>query len=248
MTSSITSHPFPSYLIIGAQKCGTTSLYHYLIQHPQINPTKTRREIHFFDTKFYGKGIEWYKNQFIHSPNMITGEATPRYLYNAIVPERVYKHFPNIKLIILLRNPVERAFSQYKMEFEKEKKRLRYNDTEKYSFDSIIEAGLHNHNNRWIDYLERGIYSKQIKRWLKYYPIEQFHIIKSEQFFRNPKSSYKRVLRFLDIEEFQLNDYKRYQKSQTAINMNPNTKRKLQAFYEPYNKELNELLGRKFDW
>ncbi|GAE30933.1 sulfotransferase family protein [Alkalihalobacillus hemicellulosilyticus] len=255
MTSSTTNKPGPTFLIIGAQKCGTTSLYNYLIQHPQINPTKSRKEIHFFDTNRYKKGISWYNSQFIDSSNKIAGEATPRYLYKEIVPARVFKHFPQIKLIILLRNPVERAFSQYKMEYEKDKKRLYMrNHREKYTFDDIIHSSLSaiqspdTNKSKWVDFVERGIYSQQLNRWLQYYPFEQIHIIKSEDFFRDPQSSYKLVLNFLGVHDWNLDNYKRFQYSMTSIQMNPKTKNELESFYKPYNEELINIIGPHYNW
>jgi hypothetical protein len=112
----------PNFIIIGSARSGTTSLYNYLVQHPGIAPA-LRKEVHFFDYN-YQRGCSWYQGQFpthpymhymqtIHRQAMITGEASPYYLFHPYVPQRVAQLLPEIKLIALLRNPIERAFSHY---------------------------------------------------------------------------------------------------------------------------------------
>jgi hypothetical protein len=107
----------PAFLIIGAQKAGTSSLFRYLSQHPDIRLPK-RKELHFFDLQ-YSNGIDWYERLFPRKKiikRQITGEASPFYLFHPLVPERVFNHYPNIRLIVLLRNPVDRAYSHFHME------------------------------------------------------------------------------------------------------------------------------------
>ena len=112
----------PDFLIIGTQRGGTTSLYHYLQAHPCIRPASTK-EVHFFDTKFH-KGLAWYRGHFptrieqssvnrLHGHSLMTGEATALYLFHPHAPKRVAKALPFVKLIVLLRNPVDRALSHY---------------------------------------------------------------------------------------------------------------------------------------
>src|SRR5690242_6983741 len=120
LTSSI--RLLPDFLIIGTQRGGTTSLYHYLEAHPCIGPSTTK-EIHFFDRRV-NKGIAWYRGHFptriekyyverLHGRAFITGEASPSYLFHPHVPRRIAKVLPHTKLIILLRNPIDRAYCQY---------------------------------------------------------------------------------------------------------------------------------------
>jgi hypothetical protein len=105
----------PNYLIIGAQKAGTSSLFNYLSMHPQVK-NSYKKEVHYFD-KNYDKPINWYKQYFpfkfgVNDKTMI-GEATPNYLYHPFVAGRIKKTIPDVKMIVLLRNPVERVISQY---------------------------------------------------------------------------------------------------------------------------------------
>jgi len=125
-----TLHPFPNYLIIGAAKCGTGSLYRYLIQHPEIKPALTK-EVRFFD-KYYDKGTNWYRVSFPFKNflrrNYVTGEATPRYLDHPHAPKRVKEVIPNAKFIILLRNPIDRAYSMYNMRVGRKRENLSFEE------------------------------------------------------------------------------------------------------------------------
>ncbi|NIQ15891.1 MAG: sulfotransferase, partial [Candidatus Dadabacteria bacterium] len=126
-------HILPNYLIIGGQKCGTNSLYAYLANHPNVRPALTK-EIRFFD-KYYQRGINWYKvcfpfkfDQNLHKGSIIAGEATERYLEYPHAPKRVREALPHVKLILLLRNPVDRAYSHYSMRFKAGKEKLSFED------------------------------------------------------------------------------------------------------------------------
>ena len=103
----------PNFLIIGAQRCGTTSLYNYLIQHPQIVPS-SKKEVHFFDLNFH-LGQSWYEKHFPEvSDNILTGEASPYYIFHPLCPKRIFDYDPSVKLIVILRNPIDRAYSHYR--------------------------------------------------------------------------------------------------------------------------------------
>ncbi len=132
----------PDYLIIGAQRAGTTSLHRYLIQHPGVRTTLRTKGVHFFDTG-YGRGMSWYASRFPtrltawyvarrHGVELRTGEASPYYLFHPHVPGRVAEHLPQVKLIALLRDPVGRAYSHYQHEVAR--------GFETLSFEEAIEA------------------------------------------------------------------------------------------------------------
>jgi hypothetical protein len=247
----------PDFLIIGAQKCGTSSLFHYLSQHPDLN-LPSEKEIQFF-TLEYKKGWNWYRNQFPRKSlfsQKLTGEASPYYLFHPLVPERVAKHLPKIKLIVMLRDPVDRAYShfwhekKYKTEsldsFEeaisKEPERINL-DEQKLINNEIIQS----QSFRSYSYLDRGMYYKQISRWLRFYKLGQMHFIKSEDFFENPEAELTELYRFLEIRQIM------------PVNMTPqntNIYPKLEAEirervafnFEEDSKKLYELLGDKFVW
>ncbi|NOR87088.1 MAG: sulfotransferase [Bacteroidales bacterium] len=253
---SIKLHQVPHFIIIGAQKGGTSSLFHYLSQHPQLNLPK-KKELHFFDLN-YKKGIDWYKSQFpqLSSDSFKTGEASPYYLFHPHVPQRIYKDFPNTKIIIMLRNPIDRAYSQYMMQ-----KKRKFDSLP--SFDEAIAAEpsrLKNEtlkllkipyyksiNHQRLSYLARGMYYSQIKRWLKYFPINQFLFIKSEAFFSNSGKELQKVNDFLEIGTQIPRDLQIINKNNYPP-INEKTKVFLTNYFAKENKKLADLLGQEFIW
>lgn len=256
-----TSGPFekPSFLIIGGQKCGTTSLYNYLIQHPKLMAA-SKKEIHFFDSN-YDKGYEWYKGHFSATykfrveTDVITGEATPYYIFHPRVPARVRKTLPNVKLIVMLRDPVERAFSHFKHHVKYKEEPLSFVEAIKAEskrlmgeWDKMVQNDNYNSCNlQMFSYMTRGVYVCQLKRWLEYFPKEQFLILPSEDFFRDPEVNFLKTLRFLGLPEYKLMSYKKFNASQVA-SMDKRIREYLINYFKPYNEELYELLGLDFGW
>lgn len=247
----------PHFIIIGAQKCGTTSLYNYLVQHPQVIPPHTFKEIHFFDLNFH-QGIDWYRSQFhplADGQDFLTGEATPYYLFHPLVPGRLFDNFPQTKLIVLLRNPVMRAISHYyhevKLGFEKlpldaailaEENRLE-GEIEKIKY----EENYYSFNHQHFTYLSRGIYLEQLKHWFSFFPREQFLILKSELFYQHPDLFFNQVLEFLELSPYHLPAYENYGAGDYP-EVAPEIKEKLQDFFQPHNQALSEYLQQDFNW
>lgn len=255
----------PDFLVIGAQKGGTTSLYNYLIEHPGIVPAFTK-EVHFFD-KDYSKGLAWYRANFptylekyylerFHRQKCITGEATPYYLFHPRAPHRVAKTLPMAKFIVLLRNPVDRAYSQYAHQVRQGYETLSFEDalaeeekrTTKERENLLKDERYFSFNDKHYTYLSRGKYIDQLKVWMELFPREQFLILKSENFYSDPESTLKKTFGFLDLPAVEL------QKEYTPFNngtyskMEPATRKRLIAYFEPYNTHLYEYLGVNFDW
>lgn len=255
----------PDFIIIGAQKCGTTSLYNYLIQHPCIFPA-FRKELNFFDIGFQ-RGNLWYRSYFptafyktykerIYNQNTITGEATPQYLFHPLAAERIAQTLPNAKFIVLLRNPVTRAFSHFN--------HMKVRGFESLSFEealeresSIMKAELEKINqNRCYhctdflnhSYVSRGIYIDQLKRWMIFFPREQFLFIKYEDFTTDPATSFRDALNFLGLPEWELSNYSSFNSGKYSSSLNLETKKYLMDFFEPYNQRLYEFLDTSFDW
>lgn len=258
---------FPDFLIIGAQRCGTTQLFQSFAQHPQfIKPS--RKEIHFFDIfENYRRGIDWYCGQFPsalkrwkyslkRAVTMISGEASPYYFFNPLAAKRIFEALPKMKLILLLRNPVDRAYSQYHHEFKigfessrnfeealsLEEQRLK-GEAEKISNAGNYDGLDHRHHS----YFSRGIYADQLARWKKYFPEERILILKSEDFFENPQKEFDKVCLFLKITPHKI-------QNKTIFNlggyppMQKQTREKLARLFAPHNQRLYALLSRNFGW
>jgi len=250
----------PNFLIIGAQRSGTTWLYENLVKHPEIIPASTK-EVHFFDNNF-SRGLEWYKSHFTHTKNSqinnhsksITGEASPYYIFHPLAPERISNIIPSVKIIILLRNPVDRAFTHYHHEVI-----LR---AEKSTFEEAISSeptrlegeeekiinnkNYYSFNHQHFSYLSRGIYISQLERWMNLFPTKQILIIKSEDFFSEPQLTIENVFNFLNVPLIKIDFNK-----PNIFNhdkMGSSTKEYLEEYFKPHNQSLYKFLNRDFSW
>ncbi|MDQ2714036.1 MAG: sulfotransferase domain-containing protein [Chloroflexota bacterium] len=261
----------PDFIIIGAQKGGTTSLYNYLIEHPHIASARMK-EVHYFDRNFT-KGVSWYKAHFptlfqkyysqnIRRQKFITGEGSPEYLFFRHPPKLAAKILPHAKIIVMLRNPVDRAYSQYQHNvgwgFEKlssfqeaiasEEERTREGRER-----SAVDEYYHDRDYQRAAYLARGMYAVQLERWLDLFPREQFLIIRSEDFYIDPEEVYKETLAFLQvpilIPRNLQKGYKTYNKSkEIKSKMDGAMREYLVEYFKPHNAQLYTLLGRDFGW
>lgn len=180
----------PNFLIIGAQKCGTTSMHHYLSKHPQIFMAK-RKELNFFNKdKYWDLGVEWYRSQF-ESTLPIAGESTPCYTaypYFSDVPERMAHVIPDAKFLYLVRDPIERIVSQY---CHYQALRGESRSLEQAVFENDKDAG----------YLIRSRYYSQIERYLKYFDLDQFLIVSSRDLNQSTKETVSGVCKFLGVTD-----------------------------------------------
>lgn len=246
----------PNFLILGTQRGGTTSLWVYLLQSSKVRGA-LRKEVDYFDY-YYSKGLTWY---FAHFPlrtsqELLTGEATPNYLFYPEVVDRVAKALPNIKLIVMLRNPIDRAYSHYHHEVA--------NDFEHVtSFEQAITrecvlgsdgsiSGLRNlregkrYDFEHFSYLSRGLYVEQLKRWMNRMPRNQFLIIKSELFYDDPAKVFSEVLNFLGLPQVTNPTFRKPAGGQYN-RMKEETRSRLRQFYAPYNNQLSQLLNMDFE-
>lgn len=243
----------PEFLVIGAQRAGTTSLYEYLTRHRDIAPA-ARKETHFFSL-FYLRGLRWYREQFPGGGG-ITGEATPYYLFHPAAPARVRTDCPDVRLIVLLRDPVERAFSQYKhsvkqgwesLSFEEalreEPNRLRHEDDRRLS-DPSYRSFAHQH----LSYGARGRYSQQLERWLERFPRQQLLVLSSESFFRDPQDVLTRTFRFLGVPDQAIGPFEPRNVSTSAAAMPEETRARLRDHFSLQNARLFAMLGDDFGW
>ena len=258
----------PDFFILGAQKCGTTSLYYYLVEQPSI-ASAWRKELRFFDNNFQ-RGLSWYRGQFpfsirkyyaehIRKRAFITGEASPNYLFYPNVPKRVAEIFPQAKLIILLRNPVDRAYSHYRHTVARGREKLSFEDAtaceeERTRGDAekmVTDENYYSYNYDHYSYLARGVYVDQLQRWFRWFPGEQFLIHRSEDLYTNPVTIFKQTMEFLNLPDLEPpKEYEVYNKAQytPSSKMDPKLRKRLVEYFEPHNLRLYELLNRDFGW
>jgi hypothetical protein len=249
----------PDFLIIGAQKCGTNSLYDLLTQHPHVERAITK-ELNYFNLHFE-KGIEWYRSQFPlprrkEERKPITGEATPDYLFYSDAASRAAKVVPQARLIVLLRNPVDRAYSHYHHQIRKGRETLGFEEAIEAEqarlrgeIDKMLEDELYtSFNYRHFSYLSRGVYVDQLLRWSEFYSEERMLVLKSEDFFECTPETLKLVLNFLDLYGWEPETWEVRNKGRYEQKMAPATRRRLEEYFEPHNRRLYEYLGVDFGW
>jgi hypothetical protein len=255
----------PDYLIIGAARAGTTSLHAQIEQHPDVLPSR-RQEVHFFDSPRYLNGANYYRLYF---PSRIqvrlqalrrglrprTGESSPYALFHPHAAERVRELLPNARLIVLLRDPVERAHSDWAMRrrrgaeplsFEDaiaEEERISGEELERMAADPTYESP----RLRQYAYLARGVYADQLPRWLAAFPREQLLIIESEAYRRDVPRTLDRVWAHLGVRPMALADYPSRNRGEYEPMADP-TRDRLRALFAPHNERLYALLGERYDW
>jgi hypothetical protein len=253
--ASVAGRPLPSFLIIGAQKAGTTSLHAYLCEHPRVVPPVTK-EIHFFDHEF-GRGLGWYRAHFPRTTDsaLLSGEATPYYLFHPAVPDRAASSLPGCRLIVVLRNPIDRAFSHHNHEralgfeqlgferaIEAETERLA-GEEERLRAEPAYRSFAHQHHS----YLSRGRYAGQLERWFERFDRDQVLILSAEDLFATPGGAVRDAQEFLGLEaEMPADLSAKNARAYTPIDAE--MRATLREEFEPHNRHLYELVGRDFGW
>lgn len=264
------AHMLPNAYIIGFAKCGTTSLYTYLTEHPQIHPSFTK-EVHYLDhNKRYQRGQNWYRSNFplgiqktiyerLKGKKFVSIDATPRYINHPHTINRVKKIGSDAKFIVLVRNPIERAYSHYNMNVHGATQ-----IPEELSFDEAIrqeDSRIANEYEKMEQdetyfsmeyfgyaYAQRGLYARWLKDWLTEFP-EQVLVLDSDSLIRDTQSTFDTVTDFLEIDRFKLKDTEKRNVGNYAHNkIDDSTLKALIEYYRIPNAELYSLLGRNLGW
>lgn len=193
------------FFIIGAQKGGTTALFQYLRGHPGILMPRHKETAFFFREELYERGLDWYFSTFFGNPTSYRGrtlgEASPQYMYDLKVPGRISRHFQDAKLIALLRNPVDRAYSAFRMQARR--------GVECRSFDEAVSELIQVHETRgrteYLDdegnnYLAAGCYATLLRCYLECFDISQLKIVVSEDLLLKPRETLRDILYFLNVD------------------------------------------------
>ena len=238
----------PTFVILGAQKAGTSTLFRPLARHPSVQAAATK-EVHYFDLHFC-RGPRWYAAHFpLRTPGVaITGEASPYYLFHPHVPVRMRKHLPDARLIVLLRNPVDCAYSHYHHNRRKGRESLTFADAvaaesertagerERMLRDPSYNSFAHQH----YTYVQRGHYSEQLDAFTDQFPREQLLVVRSECFFENPSKVWAATLDFLRLDLCPLPEHRAYN-SGNYEELAGDMRERLQAHFAPRNSTLVSL-------
>lgn len=262
----------PHAIIIGAKKCGTRALLKFIGAHSDV--ATAGAEVHYFDRHFK-MGINWYREQMPYSnKHQLTIEKTPKYFVDDKVPERIHSMNSSIKLIVVLRDPVTRAISEYTQSISKFNanknlfiKHLNYSRKfEQLAFDKKTKKI----NTKWPT-IKNGMYIEHVKKWLKYFPLEQILFVNGEQLITNPANELQKVEHFLGLQaqikqdHFVYNYRKNFpcivkpldthkvkclsgQKGRKHPHIDEHILNSLKEFYRPYDKELFKTIGQKPFW
>jgi hypothetical protein len=260
----------PNYLVIGTKRGGTTSLINWLFSHPEVMPmfpaAQQIKSPHYFDINYW-RGLDWYKSHFPtqrqvrrlsarlgHQPAV--GEASPYYMFHPAVPHRVAATVPDVRLIVLLRDPVKRAYSNYwerrgsdaetietfEAAIEAEERRLaavtdeQLADPRFYSFDHDCHS-----------YLARGRYVEHLRPWLDLFPRHNLLILRSEDLYAEPHKISAQVQEFLGLSVVDISRMAHHNKLPVP-GIDPETKARLAEYYRPFNEALYDAIGVDMGW
>ena len=257
-TSSI--RILPSFIIVGAVRCGTTSLYYNICEHSSVLPA-SYDEIGYFDSN-YELGINWYKSMFptkfqkekieLKTGICITGEDTPFYFWDKKAIKRIKQDIPKVKIIILMRNPIDRAYSNYHLGVRLGAESLTFEESIKKEMEHLMKNNeLENDNiEKFLQprsYIAKGLYYQQIKNWFNEFSKEQILVLSTENLAMKPHQTLKQIFNFLGLPNEQIQNIQN-RKVGNYQKMDNGTREILKKIFQPHNEKLFKILGSKFEW
>jgi hypothetical protein len=253
----------PGFIMMGASRAGTTSLFRGLSGHPQVLRPAVNKGVRYFDLN-YTRGWDWYMGHFpmtrtaeraAHGGAPMAFEASGYYVFHPFAPERIARDLPDTKLVVMLRDPVERAYSAWKHEsargfewetferaLELEDERLE-GEVERMARDATYESFCHRH----LSHRSRGEYVDQLERILQVVPREQLHIMQSEAFFVAPQEEFTALTRFLGLSDHAPKSFEVHN-ARPSSPMPADVRRQLEEHFAPYDARLEALLGEPLRW
>jgi hypothetical protein len=256
----------PDFLLVGAQRSGTTSLHRALAQHPSVVTPLFHKGVHYFDVD-YDRGFRWYRGHFplaaVARRRVGRAGGAPRtfessgyYMHHPLAPARIAQDLPGVRLLVMLRDPVERAYSAHRHEllrgFEPEESFERALELEPQRLAGEVERMLADPSYRSVShrhhsYLDRSQYVTQIRRLFELFGRDRVHVLDSEAFFERPGEEFDRVLDFLGLAPWQPPSFEQHNARPRAP-LAETTRRRLEAHFAPFDAELSALLARPLAW
>lgn len=255
----------PSFILVGAQRAGTTSLFRALMSHPLVHSANYHKGVNYFDINYH-RDFGWYQGHFPTTATLakrtrdiagtpMTFEASGYYMFHPCAAERLARHLPDVKILAMLRDPIERAYSAHKHElargFETEpfEGALELEDARLAGEEErmLADHGYQSFSHRHHAYLRRGQYAEQLERLRRYVAPERMHVIESESFFERPESTYTALLDFLEVPRDLPERFDRWN-ARPSSPMPESTRTRLRQHFEPHDQALATLLGREPAW
>jgi hypothetical protein len=262
------SRILPSFLISGGQRCGTTSMYRALAAHPGIRKAVRHKGVHYFDIS-YAKGMRWYRGHFptaraaerqgaaAGGVPVQTFESSPYYMYHPLAADRIARDLPGVKLVVLVRDPVERAYSQHAHEFARgfeteadfatalalEPQRLA-GQSELLATDPHAYSFAHQHHG----YRARGEYVRYLRRLADAVGRDRIHVVDSAEFFATPQKAYDGVIAFLGLPNLGYPAFEQHNARPRTLPIPAPVYAELREHYQPFDAELSDWLGRTVSW
>lgn len=266
---SVGTRAFPDFLVIGTKRGGTTSMIKYLRRHPAILPmwpgVENAKKTFYFDENYH-RGEKWYRSHFPSDLQRgrvekrvgvrpLTGEAAPYYMFHPLVLGRVVETIPQVKVIVLLRNPVDRIWSHYNERVNAGTEKLGFREAldaedERMRGEAeriVAEGDYYSERHDFCSYLARGRYLEHLEPWLDEFSPEQLHVVRSEDLYSRPHEVLPEVHRFLGLPEVPPPAKHRYNYV-PASKVDPATRDWLADYYAPHVAELEKRLDRSFEW
>jgi len=253
----------PDFLIVGAQRCGTTSMFKTLTQHPDVARPFLRKGVHYFD-KHYDEGLRWYVGHFPvvatsrlrrRGRRPLTGESSPYYMFHPLAPTRIASDLTGVRLVVMLRDPVERAYSAHAHE--------RARGFETLSFEEAVAAEparLAGERERMVDvggydsvhwqhhaYLRRGRYIEQLLHLESLVGRDRILPVDAQEFFTDPDPRFREVLDFLGLAHDERIVYEQHN-ARPRSPMPDELRRELSTSFEPFDEQLAQWWGRTPSW
>ena len=247
----------PDFLIIGAKRCGTTSLFTHLPEHPSITSSH-HDNMGFFNDNF-NLGINWYRSFFIKKSHKkkienkygkcLSFDTTTTYMESKTTAQNVKKVKPDMKIIVMVRNPIDRAYSQYQRTIKDNIESRKFEDSiddEIKKIDNEKEISFKINRNE-SNYIKKGIYYEQLKPWFELFPRENIGIFSTEEFKINSEKIYNNIFDFLDLPHFAIKNNTIMEKGNYS-SMNKEVRDKLANYYKDHNEKFFNLIGKTFQW
>ncbi|MFM8951923.1 MAG: sulfotransferase family protein [Planctomycetaceae bacterium] len=244
----------PGIVVVGAMRAGTTSLFSLLAAHPQV-AAAFHKEVHYFDLRFH-LGTNWYRHQFRRPRTAVRRraiglESSPYYLFDPRVPARMAAIMPDVKLVFLLRDPVERAFSHYRKNLRDGREPLSFaealaaederlaGEEERMLHDPGYVSRLH----QYYSYAARGRYAEQLIRWRRHFPVPQMLVVDAARLFASPGAVLAQLFAFAELEPWVPRQFVSLNAGQVGMPLDPDTASGLAARFAPHERQLAALIG-----